>query len=91
MKSLSFILAEIFRGFGGSAPILRRKPRARALPYKNNAAAAAPLRHRPCPSPLDRRAGKAYLAGMIRFFNIADHARLPARFFGMTRTVLARL
>jgi hypothetical protein len=60
-------------------------------PQESNAAAAALLLHHPDPSPLDRRAGKAYLAGMIRFFNIADHARLPARFFGMTRTVLARL
>ena len=25
------------------------------------------------------------------YFNITDHARLPARFFGMSRTVLARL
>jgi hypothetical protein len=25
------------------------------------------------------------------YFNITDHARLPARFFGMTRTILARL
>jgi hypothetical protein len=25
------------------------------------------------------------------YFNIADHARLPARFFGMTRSILARL
>ncbi|MFN4129532.1 MAG: hypothetical protein ACK4GC_06925 [Paracoccaceae bacterium] len=25
------------------------------------------------------------------YFNITDRARLPARFFGMTRSVLARL
>ena len=25
------------------------------------------------------------------YFNITDHARLPARFFGATRNVLARL
>ena len=25
------------------------------------------------------------------YFNITDHARLPARFFGMTRTILAQL
>jgi hypothetical protein len=24
------------------------------------------------------------------YFNITDHARLPARFFGMTRSILAR-
>ena len=25
------------------------------------------------------------------YFNITDHARLPARFFGMTRNILSRL
>jgi hypothetical protein len=30
------------------------------------------------------------MSGFI-YFNITDHARLPARFFGMTRNVLARL
>ncbi len=25
------------------------------------------------------------------YFNISDHARLPARFFGMTRNILSRL
>lgn len=36
---------------------------------------------------------RAYIAPMHGFiyFNITDHARLPARFFGMTRSVLARL
>jgi hypothetical protein len=29
------------------------------------------------------------MCGFI-YFDIADHARLPARFFGMTRSVLAR-
>ena len=35
---------------------------------------------------------RAYIAPMHGFiyFNITDHARLPARFFGMTRSVLAR-
>ena len=31
-----------------------------------------------------------HMDGFI-YFNITDHARLPARFFGMTRTILARL
>jgi hypothetical protein len=90
---LSFSSPNILGGFGGrSTPIQQRWPqKAPPVTPKNNAAAAAPLLHLCTPSPLDRRAGKAYLAGMIRFFNIADHARLPARFFGMTRTVLARL
>jgi hypothetical protein len=36
---------------------------------------------------------RAYIAVMSGFiyFNITDHARLPARFFGMTRSVLARV
>ncbi len=33
---------------------------------------------------------KRAMTGFI-YFNITDHARLPARFFGMTRSVLARL
>jgi hypothetical protein len=35
---------------------------------------------------------RAYIAVMSGFiyFDITDHARLPARFFGMTRNVLAR-
>jgi hypothetical protein len=33
---------------------------------------------------------KQRMTGFI-YFNITDHARLPARFFGMTRTILARL
>jgi hypothetical protein len=48
-------------------------------------------------SPAARRAsslackGKyAYIAGMNRFFNIADHDRLPWRFYGATRAILAR-
>ncbi|PAU98826.1 hypothetical protein CK240_01435 [Paracoccus salipaludis] len=28
---------------------------------------------------------------MIRFFDIHDRARLPGRFYGVTRTVTARL
>ena len=31
----------------------------------------------------------APMSGFI-YFNITDHARLPARFFGMTRNILAR-
>lgn len=36
---------------------------------------------------------RAYIRPMHGFiyFNITDHARLPARFFGMTRSILARL
>jgi hypothetical protein len=36
---------------------------------------------------------RAYIGLMSGFiyFNITDHARLPARFFGMTRSVLARV
>jgi hypothetical protein len=30
------------------------------------------------------------MTGFI-YFNISDHARLPARFFGMTRNILSRL
>ncbi|WP_255532312.1 hypothetical protein [Paracoccus sp. IB05] len=39
-----------------------------------------------------RRFGRKYTAmnGFI-YFNITDHARLPARFFGATRNILARL
>ena len=33
---------------------------------------------------------KQDMIGFI-YFNITDHARLPARFFGATRTVLASL
>jgi hypothetical protein len=32
----------------------------------------------------------AQMTGFI-YFNISDHARLPARFFGMTRNILACL
>ncbi len=35
--------------------------------------------------------GTAYIARMIRFFDIADHARLPQRFSALDRSVLARL
>jgi hypothetical protein len=35
------------------------------------------------------KAGKS--RDMIRFFDIADHDRLPWRFYGATRAVLARL
>ena len=34
--------------------------------------------------------GKAYIAAMIRFFDMADHARLPWRFTHDSRSVLAR-
>ncbi|QYK41701.1 MAG: hypothetical protein KF887_00710 [Paracoccaceae bacterium] len=34
---------------------------------------------------------RAYHAGMIRFFDMADHARLPWRFVREGRSVLARL
>jgi hypothetical protein len=37
----------------------------------------------------DIRAYTAAMSGFI-YFDITDHARLPARFFGMTRSVLAR-
>jgi hypothetical protein len=30
------------------------------------------------------------MSGFI-YFDITDHARLPARFFGMTRCILSRL
>ncbi|MCL7465466.1 hypothetical protein [Phaeovulum sp. NW3] len=33
----------------------------------------------------------AYLAGMIRFFDMDDRARLPWRFYGESRSILARL
>ncbi len=41
---------------------------------------------------LPKRGIRAYSAQMHGFiyFNITDHARLPARFFGMTRTILAQ-
>jgi hypothetical protein len=41
---------------------------------------------------LAQRDIRAYIAAMSGFiyFDITDHARLPARFFGMTRSVLAR-
>ncbi|EYD73105.1 isopropylmalate isomerase [Limimaricola hongkongensis] len=32
-----------------------------------------------------------YLDGMTRVFDMDDRARLPWRFFGATRTILARL
>lgn len=34
---------------------------------------------------------RAYLERMIRFFDLADHDRLPWRFTALTRSVLARL
>jgi hypothetical protein len=33
---------------------------------------------------------RRYLRAMIRFFDIDDRARLPWRFFGATRAILAR-
>jgi hypothetical protein len=41
--------------------------------------------------PLDRGAAALYLPGMIRVFDMDDRARLPWRFFGAQRSVLARL
>ncbi|MBL3570198.1 hypothetical protein JMJ94_11910 [Rhodovulum visakhapatnamense] len=40
---------------------------------------------------LDRRGAKEYPNGMKRVFDMDDRARLPWRFFGATRSVLARL
>jgi hypothetical protein len=34
---------------------------------------------------------RAYLGRMIRFFDMDDRARLPWRFYGQARSVLARL
>ncbi len=63
-------------------------------PGKWNAAAAALLicqilRQAGLKDGRERRIS-AVMQGFI-YFNITDHARLPARFFGMTRNVLARL
>ena len=69
-------------GFGGLAP---HQPRRRRLPTTRGKACAQALR-------LAWAAFRAYIAAMSGFiyFDITDHARLPARFFGMTRNVLAR-
>jgi hypothetical protein len=40
---------------------------------------------------LAKRRQNAYHPRMIRFFDIADHARLPQRFARENRSVLARL
>ncbi len=48
---------------------------------------AAPQR---CPS-IAKSRRRAYLTGMIRFFDMDDRARLPWRFYGQARSVLARL
>ena len=48
----------------------------------------------PAPPPQVRLALQriqAYLTQMIRFFDMADHDRLPGRFTAMSRSVLARL
>lgn len=39
---------------------------------------------------LVRKGIRAYLTGMIRFFDMADHDRLPWRFTRENRSVLAR-
>jgi hypothetical protein len=40
---------------------------------------------------LDNGQIRAYLTQMIRFFDMADHDRLPWRFTALNRSVLARL
>jgi len=41
--------------------------------------------------PLARWRNSGYVKGMLRFFDMADHARLPWRFTRDSRSVLARL
>ena len=42
-------------------------------------------------STLACEARTAYIPRMIRFFDIADHDRLPWRFYGATRAILAHV
>jgi hypothetical protein len=42
-------------------------------------------------SRLERKGIRAYLTAMLRFFDMADHDRLPWRFTALNRSVLARL
>jgi len=42
-------------------------------------------------NPVALRPIQAYHAGMLRFFDMTDHARLPQRFCRENRSVLARL
>jgi hypothetical protein len=47
--------------------------------------------HGPQGTPLEPQPRKAYLTAMIRFFDMADRARLPWRFARETRSISARL
>jgi hypothetical protein len=49
------------------------------------------IRVNPLSVTLDHGPIQAYLTQMIRFFDMADHDRLPGRFTAMSRSVLARL
>ena len=95
MKDLSFSPVEIPRGVWGAGPPSPEEE-AKADDERKDLRVSAPFARRrrgtDCLSRLAWVTFRAYIAVMSGFiyFDITDHARLPARFFGMTRNVLAR-